>query len=179
MNSKIKKMNIEKKNISELTIEEIQKLKIIFFDFDGVFTNNTVIVSEEGKESVICYRGDGIGINQLKKYQYDICVISSEVNPLVKKRCEKLNIESYNAVKDKGLIIKKVLESKSLKKENAAFIGNDINDIPAYKSVFLKIAVNDRNHAIDKYVSFLTTLSGGKGAVREVCDKIVSLKKNL
>jgi len=171
-----RKFNLEMKNINELMLVDIEKIKIFFFDFDGVFTNNKVIVSEDGKESVVCSRSDGIGLNQLKAYGYDLCVISSEINPLVNIRCKKLKIESFNEVEDKGLLIKKILKSKSLNKENAAFIGNDINDIPAYESVFLKIAVSDRNHAIDNYVSFLTTLAGGEGAVREVCDKIISLK---
>ena len=66
---KFKEKSIPKiKQISKLTYSEIEKLKIIFFDFDGVFTNNKVIVSETGEESVVCYRGDGIGINQLSDW---------------------------------------------------------------------------------------------------------------
>ena len=57
--------NSAKKWISDITLSEIEKLKIIFFDFDGVFTDNKVLVSENGEESVFCHRGDGIGLNQL------------------------------------------------------------------------------------------------------------------
>ncbi len=173
---KSKEKSIPKiKQISELTYSEIEKLKIIFFDFDGVFTNNKVIVSETGEESVVCYRGDGIGINQLIRLGYDLCVISSEINPLVKKRCKKLQIKCMHSVENKGILINQILKSKFLKKENAAFVGNDINDITAFQSVSLTIGVNDRNKLIDNYIGYLTDRNGGNGAVREICDKIVSL----
>ena len=166
-----------KKSISELTYLEIKNLKVIFFDFDGVFTNNKVFISENGEESVVCYRGDGIGISELAKMGYDLYVLSSEINPLVKKRCEKLKIKCFNSVDNKGTLINEILKSKLLKKENAAFIGNDINDITAFQSVSLAIGVNDRNNLIDDYISYLTDESGGNGAVREVCDKIIALLK--
>lgn len=165
----------EKKFISELTFAEIEKLKVIFFDFDGVFTDNKVLVSENGEESVLCFRGDGIGLSQLFKNGFDLYVISSEVNPVVKRRCEKLKINCLNSIENKGSIIKSILKSKLLKKENAAFLGNDINDIQAFQNVSLTIGVNDRNPLIDDYISYVTHKSGGNGAVREVCDKIISL----
>ena len=167
--------NSAKKWISDITLSEIEKLKIIFFDFDGVFTDNKVLVSENGEESVFCHRGDGIGLNQLLERGFDLYVISSEINPLVKKRCEKLKINCIHSVENKGNIIKSILKSKFLKKENSAFLGNDINDIPAFQNASLTIGVNDRNPLIDDYISYLTHKSGGNGAVREVCDKIMSL----
>ena len=170
-----KKNLLEKKSINELTFSEIEKLKVIFFDFDGVFTDNKVLVSENGEESVFCFRGDGIGLSQLLKMGYQLYVISSEINPLVKKRCEKLKINCLHAVENKGTLINSILKSKFLKKENAAFIGNDINDISAFQSVSLTIGVSDRNPLIDDFISYLTHKSGGNGAVREVCDKIISL----
>jgi YrbI family 3-deoxy-D-manno-octulosonate 8-phosphate phosphatase len=170
-----KKNLLEKKSINELTFSEIEKLKVIFFDFDGVFTDNKVLVSENGEESVFCFRGDGIGLSQLFKNGFDLYVISSEVNPVVKRRCEKLKINCLNSIENKGSIIKSILKSKLLKKENAAFLGNDINDIQAFQNVSLTIGVNDRNPLIDDYISYVTHKSGGNGAVREVCDKIISL----
>ena len=149
---------------------------MIFFDFDGVFTDNKVLVSENGEESVLCFRGDGIGLSQLFKNGFDLYVISSEVNPVVKREdVEKLKINCLNSIENKGSIIKSILKSKLLKKENEKFLENDINDIQAFQNVSLTIGVNDRNPLIDDYISYVTHKSGGNGAVREVCDKIISL----
>ena len=92
------KLSSSKKWFSEITFSEIEKIKVIFFDFDGVFTDNKVFVSENGQESVLCFRGDGIGLNELLKRGFDLYVISSEINPLVKKRCEKLKIKCLHSV---------------------------------------------------------------------------------
>ena len=79
----------------------------IFFDFDGVFTNNYVYVSEDGSESVRCSRQDGIGLSKLKALKIDLYVVSSETNPVVRKRCSKLEIETHHGVLDKYKTISK------------------------------------------------------------------------
>lgn len=68
--------------------------KGIVFDFDGVFTDNSVIVSQDGTESVICSRSDGLGLSKLRALGIPCTVISTETNPVVSKRCEKLRIDA-------------------------------------------------------------------------------------
>ncbi len=167
------------KNVDELSKLDIKNIKIIFFDFDGVFTDNKVLVSENGQESVFCSRADGIGLKKLNNLGFKLFVISTEKNKVVKERCRKLNIECFNGVENKAIKIKEILSFNNLKKENALFLGNDINDIEAFKVVGLKITVFDRIKSIDPYIDFVTNKSGGNGAVREVCDKISDLRKTI
>ena len=76
------------------------KVQAIIFDFDGVFTDNRVIVNENGQESVICNRSDGLGISAIKKYGISLLVLSKEKNPVVQKRCEKMEVPFVQEIDD-------------------------------------------------------------------------------
>jgi len=149
-------------------------IKLLAMDFDGVLTNNKVIVDENGKESVVCNRSDSLGIDLLKKQGIDIVVISKETNKVVKARCKKLKINCNSGIDDKISILKKEIESRNLKAKDVCFIGNDINDIECIKYAGLGIAVNDAYPDVKKAADFITKKNGGEGAVREIIDKILS-----
>ena len=72
--------------------EKFSMIQFLAFDFDGVFTDNLVYTTETGQESVCCWRSDGLGISNIKKLNIPIWVLSSEKNPVVTKRCQKLGI---------------------------------------------------------------------------------------
>lgn len=158
------------KIVSEISKEEADKIKILFSDFDGVFTNNFVYTSEDGKEFLRCSRLDGIGISLLRKTGIELIVVSSEENPTVEHRCKKLNIECFYGVRNKGSLIKKILKNKKLKSESAIFIGNDINDLSAHQFCKFKIAVPDSHPSYIEHCEYVTKAPGGHGAIREICD---------
>lgn len=160
-------------NINNLTAEVIDPIKYVFLDFDGVLTDNRVYVDQNGKESVVCSRLDGIGIKKMLKCGIFMHVVSSEKNEVVQARCKKLGLHVTHGVKDKVNVMYSELQKYGLNFSNAAFVGNDVNDIEAFKVVGLPIGVNDRVLAIDPYIKFITNLRGGMGAVREICDKFV------
>ncbi len=72
--------------------ELISKIRLIAFDFDGVFTDNMVYVSEDGTETVRCFRSDGIGLQKLRQLGIEMMIISTEANPVVSARARKLKI---------------------------------------------------------------------------------------
>ena len=152
--------------------KDLSDLKFIAFDFDGVFTDNSVYVDENGVESVRCSRFDGIGLEKLKKLNIELAILSSETNPLVLKRAKKLNINCQNSIKDKAAELEKNISRLKITKKNVMFVGNDINDIPAFKIAQHSVAVADCHPDIDKYIDFKLSKSGGHGAVRELCDLI-------
>lgn len=158
------------RKISQVTLEELCQIKILFLDFDGVLTDNHVIVSQSGEEFVRCSRLDGLGISRLKEFGLDVQVVSSERNPVVSARCRKLGIEVQQGVEDKVIAMVDSLSANGWTLENAAFVGNDINDIAALSAVPVAICVADRVEEIDPYCLFCTETLGGMGAVREVCD---------
>jgi len=142
-------------------------------DFDGVMTNNKVIVDENGKESVTCNRSDGMGIEMLLEKDIGAIVISKETNKVVKARCKKLSIPCVNGIDDKITILKKELKSRGLKPENVCYMGNDVNDIECMEYVGVAVAVNDAYPEVKKFAQYVTKKNGGEGAVREIIDNIL------
>ena len=155
-----------------------KEIKAVVFDFDGVFTNNRVIVSEDGKESVVCNRSDGIGIQMLRKLNIPMIIISSEQNFVVSMRAKKLRIPVKHGVKDKKIELKEFASSVNVKLNYICFIGNDLNDFECMESVGFPIAVADAFEEIKKVSDYTLTRNGGEGAVREFCNLIYQSYNN-
>lgn len=158
-------------------VESARKVKIVVFDFDGVFTDNRVLVSEDGKESVFCSRGDGHGIKLLKETGVDVLVISTEVNPVVGARCNKLKLRCIQGCEDKLEALTKELKRLDIKPEESAYLGNDVNDLECLRMVGLPACVSDATPKILKFCRYKTKTRGGFGAVREFCDFIIGAKE--
>lgn len=150
-------------------------INLLVIDFDGVMTDNRVMVDQNGCESVFCHRGDGWGIARLKDAGVKIIVLSTEVNPIVKRRCEKLQIECIHGTEDKILILKKIAQERSISATEIAYIGNDINDLECMKWVGVPLAPADAEPRVRQIALFVTSKNGGDGAVREVCEWILKL----
>lgn len=155
-------------------IEKFKKIKLLVLDFDGVMTDNRVLVSEKGEESVFCDRSDSLGIEMLKKKGIDIMVISKEKNKVVKTRCKKLKIECLNNINDKKSILLSEIKKRRIELENVCFIGNDINDLECIKIAGIGVAVADSYTLVLKSADYITKKKGGKGAIREVIDLILN-----
>jgi len=153
--------------------KRFKKIKLFVLDFDGVLTDNRVLVSEDGRESVFCHRGDGLGIEMLKKEGIETVVISKEKNPVVRARCNKLKIECWQGIDDKETIFLREIEKRNLELENVCFIGNDITDLECIKKAGLGVAVADSEEPVLNIADYITKRKGGKGAVRELCNLIL------
>jgi len=150
----------------------LSTVKLIAFDFDGVFTDNTVYVTQDGVESVRCWRSDGLGLSRLQSIGVQAFIISTEENPVVTARANKLKISCKQGVEDKALAILQTCAEYGIAPEQTMFVGNDINDIPAFKLVGFPVAVAEAYSEVNSHVLFHTEKPGGFGAVREVCDLI-------
>lgn len=148
-------------------------LQAVVFDFDGVFTDNTVVVDQNGVESVRCWRSDGLGLARLRDLGLKTLIISTEVNPVVSIRAKKLKTDCIQGAEDKAVAIADWALAAGIPLSNIAFVGNDINDIPALKEVGLPMAVGDAYEEIFPFIKYRTRKPGGYGAVREICDLIV------
>ena len=151
---------------------EFKNVKFVAFDFDGVFTNNSVFVSENGEETVQCNRSDGIGLARLQEVNVKFYIISTESNKVVSQRAKKIKSPVIQNVKDKALVLKQICKKEGFKLKETMFVGNDINDLPALKIVGYPVGVNDSYSEIDGFIKFRTKKKGGMGAVREICDLI-------
>ncbi|MBP7828539.1 MAG: HAD hydrolase family protein [Kiritimatiellae bacterium] len=148
-------------------------VKLLALDFDGVMTDNRVLVDQDGKESVLCHRGDGMGVGLLKKAGVEVVVISMEPNPVVSARCRKLKIDCIQNCDKKLKALQQLAAARGLKPRDVAFVGNDINDLECLGWVGLPVAVADAEPAVLKVAAYVTRRPGGFGAVREVADKIL------
>lgn len=156
-------------------LEVVKNLRLVAFDFDGVFTDNTVSVSDRGVESVRCWRGDGIGLKKLEELNINAVVISSETNSVVDLRCQKLGISCLTGVEDKLKALRGYLiTAHSL--DQVAFMGNDENDLECLQAVGLPIVPQDAHPAVMPFAEIITEADGGRGAVREVCDRIYEVR---
>ena len=145
-------------------------IKLIAFDFDGVFTDNSVYVCENGTETVRCWRSDGLGLRKLDKINVDTIIISTETNAVVSARSQKLGIRCIQSCEDKLAALNNVAQELGLSLKQTAFVGNDINDLPCLKAVALPIVVQDAHQDVIACAKYITRTRGGQGAVREICD---------
>lgn len=157
--------------------EMLSDIRLVAFDFDGVFTDNTVYVTQDGVESVRCWRSDGIGLTRLRSIGVQVLILSTEVNPVVAIRAKKLKTPCKQGIEDKAAAILEACREEGITINQAAFVGNDVNDIPAFKAVGLPIAVGDAYPEIFPHAIYRTVKSGGHGAVREICDLIFHAKQ--
>lgn len=153
----------------------IAQIKMVLWDFDGVFTDNTVWVCEDGKESVRCCRSDGIGLKRLNNIGVKSMVLSTENNPVVSVRTLKLGVSCIQACVNKKEECLRLSVLHGIELSKIAFVGNDINDLEALRAVGFPIAVRDSYPEILAVARYVTRRKGGRGAVREVCDWIVGI----
>lgn len=148
--------------------ERMKELKLIIYDFDGVMTDNRVIVNQDGIESVVVHRGDGYGVSQIKKLSIDQVIISTETNPVVERRAEKLKIDIIHGVSDKKSTVMKYCQEKGYVLEEVMFIGNDLNDYDAMMTVGIKGAPADAEEEILAIADWVSQAKGGHGVIREL-----------
>jgi len=157
--------------------EAIQQLKLLVFDFDGVFTDNTVYVDQHGVESVRCWRSDGLGIQKALALGLPCYVLSTEVNPVVSARCKKLKLPCIQGQEDKREALVNLAAERGIPLEHVAYLGNDINDLGCLEAVGLPLVVRDAYPEAVAAALYQTEKPGGFGAVREVCDWIVACRQ--
>jgi YrbI family 3-deoxy-D-manno-octulosonate 8-phosphate phosphatase len=150
-----------------------ERLDLVVFDFDGVMTDNTVVVSEDG-EAVVANRGDGLGIEMMRDAGVPMLVLSKERNPVVRARCEKLRIECVQGIDDKPAELERILGDRGADAVNVAYVGNDVNDLGCMELVGLPVAVADAEPPVRAAARLVLSRRGGAGAVREFCDGVLA-----
>ncbi|MCC6428015.1 MAG: HAD hydrolase family protein [Phycisphaerales bacterium] len=145
-------------------------IRLLVFDFDGVWSNNQVLVMQDGTEGVLCNRSDGLGLGMLKEAGVPMLVLSKEQNPVVAARCRKVGVECLQGIDDKLKELERIASHRGLTLHEITYVGNDINDVPCMRAVGIAIAVADAYPEALAAAALITTRAGGYGAVREVCE---------
>ncbi len=161
--------------------EELKKvakaLKLLILDVDGVLTDGTIILDNEGNELKVFNVKDGHGLKMLSRIGVKIAIITGRYSKAVEKRAKELGItEVYQRCYVKTSAYEHLIKKLEITDKEVAYIGDDVVDIPLMKRVALPIAVADGADEAKSVALFVTKSGGGKGAVREVCELIIKAK---
>jgi YrbI family 3-deoxy-D-manno-octulosonate 8-phosphate phosphatase len=156
--------------------EDGTRVGLVVFDFDGVFTDNTVWTDDAGNELVRCWRSDGLGLKKLRALGVPMWVLSTETHPVVSRRCAKLEMPCRQGLADKESELRSLVSELDVALHDVVYVGNDINDLGCLRAVGLPIVVADAHADVLKGARYRTAKPGGFGAVREVCDWIHASK---
>jgi len=156
----------------KLSLDQIDAL---VFDFDGVLTDNTVFLDEDGREWVRCNRGDGLAFNELQELGVKSYIISAEKNKIVAARASKLNIPALYGVSNKVDALQGLCIRENLDLSRVFYIGNDLNDLEAMKLSGFSACPADSHPKIKETATFKLKKNGGSGVVRELLEEILNV----
>ena len=161
------------KNQRELT-RRARAVRLLILDVDGVMTDGSIILDNDGNEYKAFHVRDGHGIRMLMNSGIQVAIITGRGSKVVDLRAKELGItEVYQKCKDKRAAFRKLLRKYSLSAEDVAYIGDDIVDLPVMSQVGLPVAVADATDEVKAHAALVTKNKGGRGAVREVTDLIL------
>jgi 3-deoxy-D-manno-octulosonate 8-phosphate phosphatase (KDO 8-P phosphatase) len=159
-----------KKNLRE----KLKNIKMLILDVDGVMTDGRVIIDDSDREIKNFNVRDGHGIKLIQRYGIKVALLTGRKSEVVKHRARDLGIkEVYQKIFNKKEVFAKILLKNKLDSSEAAFIGDDIIDIPVLKAAGFSVAVADALDIVKKTVDYVTQNKGGHGAVREVCEMLL------
>ena len=163
------------KNINEV---DFSKISFILMDLDGVLTDGTLIYSPQGEVWKLFHAHDGYGIERGHHFGLKFGIISGRRADANRQRAERLKIEElYEDCKDKVVAYEAIRKKYDLEPENFCFTGDDVFDLPLLREVGFSCAPNNAMEDVKKEVHYVTNISGGRGAMREVIDIILRQKK--
>lgn len=148
------------------------RVAALVMDFDGVLTDNRVVVLSDGKEAVFCSRSDGMGLGRLAARGLPMLILSTERNPVVEMRAGKLEIPCISGVADKLAALNTWLGEHGVAREQCVYVGNDVNDLACMQHVGCGVAVADAHPDVRRVATVVLAGVGGRGAVRELTDLI-------
>ena len=177
------KVNVQYKEKQELSTESLtaslQKIKLLALDVDGVLTDGSIYISPAGEVFKGFNAKDGMGISCALRNNLQIAVITGRQSPIVERRCEELGIKLFmQGVKDKRLALQKMAQELGLTRDEIAYMGDDLNDIPAFKASGLSFVPADGSIEVLAVADIITKAKGGRGAVREAITMILAAQDN-
>jgi len=163
--------------LSELE-ERARKVRLLCVDVDGVLTDAGMYYGPDGEVLKKFNTRDGMGLARVRDAGVAVAIISGEDSAIVHARAAKLKIDDvFCNVADKRVPIDELCSKYGLQLEQVAFIGDDLNDLPALECVGLACAVADAAEPVQRIAHYVSARRGGDGAVREVCELLIEAKR--
>ncbi|MGW1090500.1 cytidylyltransferase domain-containing protein [Streptomyces sp. NPDC002596] len=145
-----------------------EDIDAVVLDFDGTQTDDRVLIDSDGREIVAVHRGDGLGIAALRRAGLDLLILSTEQNPVVAARANKLKIPVLHGIDRKDLALKQWCDEHGIAPERVLYVGNDVNDLPCFALAGWPVAVASAHDSVRAAARAVTTTPGGFGAIREI-----------
>ena len=154
-------------------------IKLILLDVDGTLTDGGIYLGNSGEELKKFNVKDGYAIVNSQKVGIEFGIITGAESELLKNRAKQLTIKYlYQGISEKTLVLKEIMKNLNLKKEEIAYIGDDLNDIKIMKMAGFCGTPLDGANELKEFADFISTKNGGDGAVREFIETILK-KENL
>ena len=162
-------MRIEDINIS------LEKIDAFVFDFDGVLTNNLVHMDQQGHEWVSCNRADGLAFDVLRKLNKPAYILSTEKNPVVTARGNKLKIPVLQGLDSKSNSLKELADREGFELQKIMYVGNDLNDYEVMQLCGYCACPIDSHERIKSIAQVVLNTEGGNGVVRELLEDVLCI----
>ena len=162
-----------------MSLQLNNEIKMIISDFDGVFTDGSVYISEKNEVQKKINFKDIMGVSILIKAGIDFAIISGEKSAILDYFKDKFNLtEIHGGIRQKGIVLDEIMKKYNLNSSEVLYIGDDINDIPAMELVDYRVAPKNVNPILTVKVPNLqiTQSYGGDGAIREIADTLVKVE---
>lgn len=158
---------------------DFNRINLLICDVDGVLTDGGMYYTNNFGESKKFNARDGKGIELIRNENIKVMFLTSENIDLVKDRANKLDIDFlYMGIKNKWDFLQKFYQDNSeFNFKQTAYIGDDVNDIKCLEAVYFSASPNDAVSEVKRIVNYVSSINGGAGCVREVCDLILSKRK--
>lgn len=155
-------------------------LRLAVFDVDGVLTDGRLILGNNGNEYKSFHVHDGLGLVLLKRAGLLVAVISARKSDIVSERMAALGIEHvYQGEDNKREALLGLMQELKVQRNETAFVGDDLIDLPAMTAAGLSIAVGNAHPLVREHADWVTQGHGGRGAVREVCELLLEARGQL
>ncbi len=165
-------------SIEDISISSLSSIKLVAFDVDGVFTDGRFNLSDDGVESKIFNTQDGYGVRMLISSGIQVAVISGRKSKAVVSRMMELGVKNIvEGCTDKVRAFNEIVEKLDIQISDCAYVGDDIPDLPLLEHVGFSVAVANAVPKLHQKCDYVTSASGGFGAVREVCDLLLAARK--
>ena len=154
---------------------KLENIDLIVYDFDGVMTDNKVLVIEDGKEAVFCSRADGLAVTKIKGMGIPQVILSTEKSMIVDRRAKKLQIKVIQGVEDKKSSLINYCKRRNYDLKKVIYIGNDTNDLEAMKIVGYPLAPQDANGKVKNVSKMIIHSKGGEGVIKDFFENILDV----
>jgi len=158
-------------------LERAAQIKLVIFDVDGVLTDGSLFLGDDGLEYKAFNSRDGHGMKMLQQAGVTVAIITGRTSKVVEYRMQSLGIKHvYQGQLDKRQAFAELLEKLNVKASEVAYVGDDVVDLPVMVKVGLAIAVQDAHSMVLKHSHWQTPSCGGRGAGRDVCEMLMEAR---